>query len=545
MRARLGCIVLLPDDTLMAFSPKEENGRNYVASRVSTDHGRSWQEPKVEFDLPGESTGCYPVLDREGELHVFITLWRGGKRTGRRPGTDLFLDLWHSKTSNARTQWSKPRLIYEAYIGALMQAIALAGGRIIVPFADWEKGATKEGLHGSHVIKVVYTDDFGKTFDVSPARLVAPCYPGYNGNNYGACEPVVLELKDGRVWMLMRTQTGWLYESFSPDGVRWSDAQPSRFRSSTSPASLIRLSDGRIMVFWNNCEMPPRHDGGYVYGGRDELHAAVSDDEGATWVGYRTIYRDPLRDEPPPVRGDRGTAYPFAAATSDSKAIVCTGQAGPRLATLLIDPQWLYKTHVEADFSAGLEDWSVFKEFGPSKHGHWRDRTQGAHLIDHPTTQGAKVLHVRAPDERGGDTATWNFPVAQRGTLSLRVLLNDGFGGAVLSLNDRFFQPGDDAGERQALYCLPVASNGQLGKGPKLETGRWYELALDWDTAMRNAAVLLDGRKAMMLKMQNLTLGGVCYLRLRSMAEAVDPAGLLVESVSVDIAEPGVPEKGV
>jgi len=29
-----------------------------------------------------------------------------------------------------------------------------------------------------------------------------------------AVEPTILQLKDGRVWMLIRTQTGWLYESF-------------------------------------------------------------------------------------------------------------------------------------------------------------------------------------------------------------------------------------------------------------------------------------------------------------------------------------------
>ena len=45
-----------------------------------------------------------------------------------------------------------------------------------------------------------------------------------------------IELRDGRLWMLMRTQTGFLYESFSRDqGENWSEAGPSRFISSSSP----------------------------------------------------------------------------------------------------------------------------------------------------------------------------------------------------------------------------------------------------------------------------------------------------------------------
>ena len=53
----------------------------------------------------------------------------------------------------------------------------------------------------------------------------------------------------------------------------------------------------------------------------DVLHAAVSNDEGRTWRGYREIARDPARNEPPPPNGDHGVSYPFASLTADGRVI--------------------------------------------------------------------------------------------------------------------------------------------------------------------------------------------------------------------------------
>ena len=47
--------------------------------------------------------------------------------------------------------------------------------------------------------------------------------PTFPEQHNGGAEPSLLELKDGRVWMTIRTQNGWLYESFSDDGIRWTE----------------------------------------------------------------------------------------------------------------------------------------------------------------------------------------------------------------------------------------------------------------------------------------------------------------------------------
>src|SRR5689334_14169154 len=66
---------------------------------------------------------------------------------------------------------------------------------------------------------------------------------------YGADEPAIIQLKDGRVWMLIRTQRGRFYESYSNDGAYWLPALPTKLFSSDSPAGLIRLKDGGILLF--------------------------------------------------------------------------------------------------------------------------------------------------------------------------------------------------------------------------------------------------------------------------------------------------------
>ncbi len=499
----------------------------HCASIRSSDGGATWSEPRVEFEFRNPAGVPVVLVDREGELHAFMLVRRG---SGRRPTVDYFYDIWHAATRDGRSRWSDPKRIFEGYVGALNGVLQLESGRIVLPQQFWVPGLRSEPPTGSHVVTTSTSDDGGRSWRLSPARLTSPCRSGYIGSNYGATEPVAVQLRDGRVWMLIRTQTGFLYESFSPDGVEWSEARPTRFRSSNSPANLLRLPDGRLVVFWNNCENPSRVDGEPVYTTRDALHVAISADEGRTWKGYREAFRDPNRNQPPPRRGDRGTAYPFSTATRDGKIILATGQGQGRIALVRIDPEWIGATTREDDFSAGLEGWCVFKPFGPAEY-YWRDRAQGPRLVDHPTREGAKALQVRRPDEKSGDEAVWNFPAAGQGHVSLRVQLAEGFGGGVIALADRFIQPTEPAAERLEVFRLHVDAGGRIEGGPVLAKGRWHSLRLSWDLNRNRCSVAVNGRAALVLPRLNDASDDLSYLRLRSSATSPDPAGMLIERV--------------
>ena len=536
-------MVVLPDGTWEAYKAVNP-GKGFKLTRIrSTDEGRTWSKPETVHDLHGDDwdlpeepwTGCVALLDNAGEVHLFFMRLRleGAART---VAVDRCIDIWHLKSLEKRTKWSASQRIFKGYTGSIQGALQLRSGRIVFPIGSWVAGREAAPPTGAHFCTTIYSDDAGKTWKQSPAQLTSPCNANYNGNNYGACEPVAVERTDGEVWMLMRTQAGFLYESFSKDGADWSEAKPSRFHSSDSPAALAKLADGRLVVAWNNCENPPRVGDQGVYGGRDALHAAISDDCGKTWRGYRELYLDAKRHDSPPVLGDRGTAYPCLVAAKNGRVGVISGQGAGRRSLTFMDPRWLLETSRDEDFSEGLEGWSAFTAFGPVKR-YWRDRTLGARLIDHPDKPGAKVLHLRRADDKAGDGAVWNFPVGTVGKLSMRVRLEKDFGGGSIALGDHFFDPTDDTGEEQALFALPISAEGKLGDGPKLDSARWYALGLDWNTTERKCRVHLDGKEVVTLTQGKQTEAGTCYLRLRSTAKAKDSAGFLVEKVAVRVAE--------
>jgi hypothetical protein len=525
-------IVKLPDSKLRIFYTLQPSGSE-MRSITSTDGGLTWGDDKFEVKMPGKAVFCMQALvAKDGEIHAFVLVRRG---EGHRYGIDLFLDILHWQTTGGRATWTAGERIFDRVVGALRGVTQLKSGRILLPVGMWITGR-KTGLPtGVHEVSAIYSDDNGATWTLSPSRLVAPCYEGFNGSNYGACEPNVLELEDGHVWMLMRTQTGLLYESHSRDnGATWSDAVPSEFVSSDSPAEVMRLPDGRIVVIWNNEPNPPRLNGKLVAGGRDALHAAISADNGKTWRGCREIYRDPLRNESPPRRGDRGTAYSTGVVNDAGKIVAVTGQGEKRRAILIFDPDWLLAEHQEDDFATGLDGWTAFTEFGEPEPPVFRDRTLGPELVNHPSKPETKVLHIRRPQNKPGDGAVWNFPVGTLGTLKLRLMLQHGFSGASIALCDQFFNPSDSDGERHAIFGLPIDSTGRLFAHPALEAGTWYTLQLQWDSTKGRCEVSLDGQKFMTLPMLHAANKGISYVRIRSVAEATDPAGMLIERVSMD-----------
>ncbi len=528
-------IVMLPGGAY-AFFNVEHPGADVVLP--TPDGRRVTLRPKVDFDIPPGHYGRRLLLDPDGELHEVYTKARGKGR----PAVGLFIDLWHNKTTGKRARWQEPKMIWRGYIGALMEYRQLSSGRIVAPFGKWIANRPIAPPTGANVVTAVYSDDDGETWHESKSELTSPCYEGYNGNNYGACEPTIVELGNGRIYMLMRTQTGFLYESWSDDGAEWSKAAPSRFHASTSPPGLLKLPDGRIVLFWNNCEMPPRIDGAGVYGGRDALHAAISDDDGRTWRGFREIYRDLYRNETPPKRGDRGTAYPYGVYDEDGNILVLSGQGKGRRNFIRIAPDWLTMTYREDDFSHGLDGWHVFKPFGPAA-GYWRDRTVGPRLVNHPDRQGAKALQIRRPDEKDPDGATWNFPLGWKGRLSLRILLNRGFGGASIALGDRMFEPTDDNGERLAIFRLTVDPHGKMNTGGRLQLGVWHTVELHWNLDAAVCRLRVDGKEIGELQQAHLTGNGISYLRLRSTAAKIDRAGFLVDHVRADISDPVAPPR--
>ncbi len=522
-------VLIESDGSLSRYSLRARADGADVQIRRSTDFGRTWTQPAT---LAGIKTpygaSLHTLRSRSGTLHGFFARLRG---EGRNPAVDRFIDLWHLRSQDNGKTWTEPSRIFEGYCGSFQQVVELRSGTLVLPFARWIPNRPSAPPTGSNVTTVVYSRDGGATWSVSPAELTAPCAAGFNGNNYGAIEPVILELKDGRVWMLIRTQAGRLYEAFSRDGISWSSAQPSRFVSSTSPAFLLRLKDGRLAVFWNNCEMPERVDGQGVYGGRDALHAAISSDEGKTFVGYREVYRDPYRSIDPPRSGDRGTAYPWAAVGADGTILLISGQGERRRRMLRVDPAWITAGTAASSFENGLEDWCVYKPYGPAR-GFWRARHAGPALQPDPGGSGKSVLVLGRPAGQDADAAVWNFPGGSTGVLRIRLRVPAGSEGVAISLADHFLDPTDTRWADRSRYQLRLGGSGGVALPAD---GAWHEVKLSWQSGEREARVSLDGSEIRRLEPSGNGAEALSYLHLRSLAENSGSAGAQIAAVSVDV----------
>jgi len=206
----------------------------------------------------------------------------------------------------------------------------------------------------------------------------------------------------------------------------------------------------------------------------------------------------------------------------EGKVIFTTGQGPGRNFCALLDPAWLYETHQKDDFSAGLEDWSIFG-------------TKGVEVVEHPEKEGAQVLSTRKTHLDWPATAVWNFPSGAKGRLRLRLLLKHGFDGALLGITDHFSVPFDQEDKFYNLFNLPISPDGQIAEGIKLVAGRWHTIELIWDCAQHKCRISLDGRQIRELP-QLRDSDGACYLRLRSTAEGTDDAGFLVEYVEANLS---------
>ncbi|MCX6901147.1 MAG: exo-alpha-sialidase [Verrucomicrobia bacterium] len=266
----LGCgLAKLADGAVMTvystpssyYSPP---GSTYIACRVTRDGGKTWSpEREITRHSDCQASHASVLRTRDGTIHAFYLgfvkhSWKNGNPTPEEKS-----DVWAIRSTDGGKTWTNRQAIFRGYSGATNGAIETRDGHILVPYSHYVSNP------GRLVSRVSVSTDGGKTWKLSTALDI-----GGAGDHEGALEPALLELKDGRVWMLIRTSRGQFWESFSTDGgLTWSEAKPTAIESTHAPGHLARLADGRIALVWNQCKK-----------GRGELHLAFSGDEGRTWT---------------------------------------------------------------------------------------------------------------------------------------------------------------------------------------------------------------------------------------------------------------------
>ena len=250
----------------------------YLAGRYSSDQGETWTTQDEEI-LPNE--GGMNVMSvsllrlQNGDIALFYL---------RKNDTDDCIPMMRISKDETKT-WSEPTPCITDKEGYFVlnndRVIQLADGRLLLSVAR-HAGPGME-WSGKGDIFSYYSDDNGQTWQSSEE---VP-----NPEGIVLQEPGVVELKDGSILMVIRSNAGVQCYSYSRDrGKSWSQVEKSTLVSPVSPATIERIpGTGDLLAVWNNnlSEDPDRAKL------RTPLNAAISRDEGKTWENVKTLEDDP------------------------------------------------------------------------------------------------------------------------------------------------------------------------------------------------------------------------------------------------------------
>ncbi len=257
-----------------------ESTRNFQIVRSSDDDGRSWSEVRLMI-LPREGTRAMSAsvwIDPQGRLWLF---W--GQSAGQADGRFGVWTMVCDEPDAADPKWSKPRRLGD---GILMnKPTVLKNGDWLLTSSVWK---------ADNSIKVYASSDKGETFTLRGTANIA------DPDRRGPDEPMIVERKDGTLWMLVRMQG--LAETISSDGGKtWTPVERIAIKHCTSRFFVRRLqSDALLLV---------KHGPLDARIGREQLTAYISDDDGKSWQGGLMIDEREDVTYPDGVQADDGTIY--------------------------------------------------------------------------------------------------------------------------------------------------------------------------------------------------------------------------------------------
>lgn len=289
----------------------------------SDDGGRTWKESPLFSDATRFSVSNERALLRTREgviLSAWMNLaekkspqgWNWGK-----DGTnweEFVLPTYVSRSLDDGRTWETPMGLARPWCGCIHSMIQMRSGRIVLVgqeiIPEWR-----------HATVTFVSDDLGKTWQ----RSKILDYGIGRHDHAGSIEGAVVERRDGTLFLLLRTESGWLWQADSKEGLVWENLRQSNIRSVTCCAQMGRLSDGRLSLLWNH---PPRHEPASA-GSREELSLAFSGDEGATWTKPVVVAAN---------YGPRNrVSYPYLFEAKPGELWITTMQGGLRMRIRLDD----------------------------------------------------------------------------------------------------------------------------------------------------------------------------------------------------------------
>ncbi|PAW76535.1 MAG: hypothetical protein B9S32_14920 [Verrucomicrobia bacterium Tous-C9LFEB] len=241
---------------------KGEGPDNYVLLQRSRDEGKTWSEPLLVIDPPDKVRAFDPALWIDPLKRFWLIwsqsfLWYNG-RAG----------VWFIRCDQPdaeKLEWTEPQRIGN---GVMMnKPLVTTTGEWLFPIAVWKTVDPKlPELQQEALSSVFASVDEGRSF----TRRGGSDVPLRTFD-----EHMLVEQRDHRLWMWVRTQYG-IGQSHSTDGgVTWSEGTPTAIAGPDARFHVRRLPNGRLLLI--------NH---YRFTKRSHLTASLSEDDGLTWTSH-------------------------------------------------------------------------------------------------------------------------------------------------------------------------------------------------------------------------------------------------------------------
>ena len=260
-----------------------EGSENYVMLVTSGDDGGTWSGLKLVIDPDGKGPirASEPGLwhDPQGRLWL---MWGQYSQGLRGPA-----NLWTILTEDSGEEdphWSAPRRLADG--DNFNKPTVLSRGTWLWPRGEW-------GL--DRISRPLLSCDQGRTFTLGGEVRVPEMDREFE-------EYMVIERRDGSLWLLTRTRYG-IGESVSTDGGQtWSEVRRSEILHPAARFFLRRLKSGRLLLVKHGAIDQKTKD-------RSLLTAFLSEDDGKTWFGGLLLDERSKVSYPDGVQAPDGRVY--------------------------------------------------------------------------------------------------------------------------------------------------------------------------------------------------------------------------------------------
>jgi hypothetical protein len=277
-----------------------DSPKAFFVLATSDDDGETWSKPRLVVDshsprLPRDRSVLVGNLwtDPLGRLWLFFD-----------QSMDMFdgrAGVWAARCDRPdaeRPEWTAPRRLWHGVM--LNKPTVLASGEWLLPISlDQREGfgpfaGLFQELDPYRGANVFASTDHGATWE----RRGVARFPNPDWH-----EHMLVERRDGSLWMLARTAKG-IMQTVSRDGGRtWAEpTEPPAIRQPNARFHVRRLASGRLLLVKHG-------DAIDAHQGRVQLSAWLSDDDGASWQGGLILDERPGISYPDGVEAPDGTLY--------------------------------------------------------------------------------------------------------------------------------------------------------------------------------------------------------------------------------------------